>query len=147
MASETYGCAGAYYPSNMYGIEPPDPLACRSRNHRQLAYVPWSYALGLSGWIVQVLWLRYLYAPKLAYLADMVWPVLSQVATFYASVIERCQAGADGILRIGPSYSPEHGPFGTDNTPVDLAYIRNTFEWTNEAAAALGIGGELAARC
>ena len=73
--------------------------------------------------------------------------MLSEVAAFYVDLIERCHCGADGILRIGPSFSPEHGPFGTDNTPVDLAYIRNTFEWTIQAAASLGIGGELAAQC
>jgi len=31
---------------------------------------------------------------------------------------------ADGKVKFGPSYSPEHGGFGVANVPFDLAYAR-----------------------
>lgn len=141
LARETYGLGGLFLPLNIFGPEflvPPE--AAKSRNSRQICYVPWTYTLGCTGWGLQNLWLRYKYQPDRDYL-ESVYPLLRDGAEFYANVMEQC---ADGEL--GPSYNPEQGPFGTLNNPVDIAYFRFLFSAASEAAAILGRDANLAKR-
>jgi hypothetical protein len=147
MARQTYDCGGAFYPINMFGIEQPDPAKCRSRNNRQTAYVPWSYALCLPGWAVQNLWLHYKYQPDREFLEKTAYPVLRETAVFYGHFMDKCSRDAAGKVRLGPSYSTEHGPFGIDNCPTDIAYIRLVCQAVMESSRALGRDADLAERC
>ena len=45
----------------------------------------------------------------------------------------------NGKKIIGRSFNPEHGPFGTDDNPYDLAYVRYTLEAAITAAKVLGV--------
>jgi len=132
---------------NIFGPEylvPPENA--NSRNARQIAYVPWTYGFGLTGWGLQNLWLRYKYQPDLDYLAS-VYPLLRDGAEFYANIIDQCKDDdGDGKVEIGPSYNPEHGPFGCFNSPVDIAYFHFLLDTASEAARLLRRDEELVAR-
>ena len=147
LAKRTYGLDGLFMPVNIFGPEylvPPEKA--KSKNARQIAYVPWSYALGVTGWVMQNIWLRYKYQPDREYLED-VYPLLRDSAEFYANVIEQCQDDdGDGKVEIGPSFNPEHDPFGCFNSPVDVAYFRFLFEAATQAARILKRDEALAAR-
>ncbi len=141
LARETYGVDGLFLPVNIFGPEHlVAPETAKSRNARQICYVPWSYALGCTGWALQNVWWRYVYAPDRKYLAS-VYPLLRDGAEFYANILEQCRDG-----ELGPSYNPEHGPFGTFNNPVDLAYFRFLLATAAEAAGLLNRDAKLAAR-
>ena len=146
LAKKTYGVDGLFYPVNIFGPEYlVSPDKARSKNGRQIAYVPWTYGLGLTGWALQNLWLRYKYQPEEAYL-KRVYPLLRDGAEFYANVLAQCRTGANGKAEIGPSYNPEHGPFGTYNNPVDIAYFRFLLTVAGEAARLLNRDAKLARR-
>jgi alpha-L-fucosidase 2 len=138
LAKKTYGLEGLFLPVNIFGPEHlVAPKDAQSKNARQIAYVPWTYGLGLTGWGLQNLWLRYKYQPDLEYLKT-VYPLLRDGAEFYANVIQQCSDdNNDGKVEIGPSYNPEHGPFGSFNNPVDIAYFRFLLETASEAAQLL----------
>jgi alpha-L-fucosidase 2 len=141
LAKETYGLDGLFYPVNIFGPEHlVAPQTAKSQNARQICYVPWSYCLGVTGWGLQNLWLRYQYQPDRAYL-ESVYPLLRDAAEFYANVLEQCRDG-----ELGPSYNPEHGPFGTFNNPVDIAYFRFLFDAATQAARLLDRDAKLAER-
>ncbi len=147
LAKKTYGLDGLFLPVNIFGPEYlVAPEDAKSKNARQIAYVPWSYGLGLTGWGLQNLWLRYEYEPDLEYLAS-VYPLLRDGAEFYANVIAQCRDDdGDGKVEIGPSYNPEHGPFGSFNNPVDVAYFDFLLSAASEAAGLLGRDAALVAR-
>lgn len=146
LARKTYGLDGLFYPVNIFGPEHRvAPEGARSKNARQIAYVPWSYGLGLTGWALQNVWLRYKFQPDRGYLAR-VYPLLRDGAEFYANVMAQCRDDADGKAEIGPSYNPEHGPFGTFNNPVDITYFRFLLDAAGEAARLLGRDEKLAER-
>jgi len=146
LARKTYGVEGLFYPVNIFGPEHlVSPADAKSTNARQIAYVPWSYGLGLTGWALQNVWLRYKYQPDAAYLAR-VYPLLRDGAEFYANVLEQCRDDATHKAEIGPSYNPEHGPFGSFNNPVDIAYFRFLLGAAGEAAGLLERDATLAAR-
>lgn len=141
LARETYGVDGLFFPLNIFGPEHlVAPSEAKSRNARQIAYVPWTYTLGCTGFALQNVWLRYKYAPDRAYL-DSVYPLLRDGAEFYANILE---LRADAA--IGPSYNPEQGPFGSYNNPVDLAYFRFLFGAASEAAGILSRDAALVGR-
>lgn len=141
LARETYGINGLFLPVNIFGPEHlVAPEKAKSKNARQICYVPWSYALGCTGWGLQNLWWRYTYAPDRKYL-ESVYPLFRDGAEFYANILEQCRDG-----ELGPSYNPEHGPFGTFNNPVDLAYFRFLLATAVEAAGLLNRDAKLAER-
>lgn len=141
LARQTYGVDGLFLPLNIFGPEHlVAPELARSRNGRQICYVPWSYTLGCTGWGLQNLWLRYKYQPERSYL-ESVYPLFRDGAEFYANVLAQCRDG-----ELGPSYNPEHGPFGTFNNPVDLAYFRFLFATACEAAGELDRDAKLVER-
>lgn len=121
LAKTTYDCEGACVNISSFAFEP-DPLKCTSKNNRQVAMLPWGYTLGMMGMSAQVLWYCHLYQPERDTLAKNIYPVVREAALFYCSFIEKCLRDADGKVKVGPSYSPEHGGFGVDNVPFDLAY-------------------------
>ncbi|MCX6927301.1 MAG: hypothetical protein NT154_29465, partial [Verrucomicrobia bacterium] len=94
-AQQTYGCNGAFWHYDPALHEPPDPAACKSRNGRQMAFNPWSYTLGVAGWIAQNHWLHYKYFPDPGLLATNTYPILKEVATFYADFADKCRMDTD----------------------------------------------------
>ncbi|MBI5834423.1 MAG: hypothetical protein HZB16_19165 [Armatimonadetes bacterium] len=139
------GCEGAFVHSDVWPYEP-DPAVCASRNRRQLAYMPWGFSLGMNGMIATTLWESYLYRPDRDYLARRIYPVLSEMARFYCSFVEKCPLDAAGKTVLGPSFYPEQGGFGQMNTAWDIAYVHYGLSAALSAAQVLGRDKDLAAR-
>ena len=144
-AKETYGCEGAFVGISSFAFEP-DPAKCQSTNKRQIGLMPWGYTLGMIGMSAQVLWHHHLYQPDRAYLEQKIYPVVREAALFFCSFAEKCPRDEAGKVKLGPSYSPEHGGFGVHNVPFDLAYARFSLQAGIAAAAELGRDAELSAR-
>jgi len=144
-AKTTYDCEGAFVGISSFAFEP-DPAGCKSVNQRHIAIPPYGYTLGMIGMSAQNLWFSHLYRPDKEYLEKWIYPVVREAALFYCSFAEKCQRDANGKARFGPSYSPEHGAFGVDNVPFDLAYARYTLKAAVAAAAELGRDAALAER-
>lgn len=144
-AKSTYDCEGAFCGIASFAFEP-DPANCKSVNRRHIAIPPYGYTLGMAGMSTQVLWFTHLYRPDRKYLDEMIYPVLREVALFYCSFAEKCPRDANGKAKFGPSYSPEHGKFGVENVPFDIAYARFSLNAAIAAAGELGRDDELAAR-
>jgi len=143
----TYDCQGAFFHSDLFPFEPQDAAACKTRNKRQCCYVPWGYTLGMTSWAAWHTWLCYEYQPDPKVLKEDIYPILKDVSLFFLDFMSKCRKGPDGKVILGPSYSPEHGPFGTDNNPFDIAFTLNLFEAFIKASSILGRDAELAARC
>ncbi len=144
-AEAGYGCEGAAFFSDTWPHEV-DPSKCSSNNRHQIAYLPWGYTMGMSGMAIQNLWNHYLYKPDKKYLKARIYPVIKEVALFYCSFIEQCQLDESGNAIIGPSYNPEHGLFGTDDNPYDLAYVRYTLNAAIRSAQILNLDKDLVNR-
>jgi hypothetical protein len=145
LAKTTYDCEGACVNISSFAFEP-DPLKCTSKNNRQVAMLPWGYTLGMMGMSAQVLWYCHLYQPDRSTLVKNVYPVVRATALFYCSFLEKCLRDVVGKAKVGPSYSPEHGGFGVDNVPFDLAYARYSLTAGIAAAEELICDRELVPR-
>ena len=146
-AGVTYNCGGAFFPYNNFMYEPEDPLLCTSRNHRQMAFIPYTYTLGVAGWAVQNHWLHYKHYPDQDLLQNSVYPVLREVALFYADFADKCATNAGtGKVRLGPTYSPEHWNLGKDDGTCDIAFARMTLKAAIESAGLLGVDAALVTR-
>jgi len=140
LAQEVFSLPGAYYPHVLFAYEPPDPEKCRSRNGRQYLHHTWGMTLGVNGFSAQPLWWRYKYDPDPVRLRQWVYPVLRDVAIFYAAFIE--QSPGTGPVRLGPSVSPEHWGWTKNldrnfDCTFDIALMRYTLEAAIEAAGIL----------
>lgn len=149
LARRVFDTHGAYYPHVLFAYEPPFPDSCRSHNGRQYFHSTWGMTIGVSGFTVQPLWWRYLYDPNPERLRKLVFPVLKQVALFYADFIDRCDG--DSKVRLGPSVSPEHwgwtkGLERNYNCSFDIAMIRYTLQAAIKAADILQQDSNFAAR-
>jgi hypothetical protein len=145
LARTTYDCEGACIGISSFAFEP-DPERCQSVNRRQIAIPPFGYTLGMAGMSAQVLWLSHVYQPDRDRLEKDIYPVVREVALFYASLAEKCPRDAAGLAQFGPSYSPEHGGFGVVNVPFDLAYARLMLHAAIRCAAELKRDADLAER-
>ncbi len=151
LCRQLFDSDGAYYPHNLFNYEPPRPEKCRSRIGHQQFYVTWSYTIGVSGFTVQNLWLRYKYHPDRKYLETTAYPVIRDVATFYTNYIEQCETGDNGKVVLAPSVSPEHWGWThklvrNRNCAFDIAFARYTLEAAIEGATTLGGDSERIAR-
>jgi hypothetical protein len=142
-ARQTYGIEGAFYPHNIYRHEPPDPEKCKSGNNRMFAGGPWGYTIGLSGYLIHNLWLSYRYYPDEKNLRK-IYPVIKEVARFYVNFCKQCSIGDNGMIRLGPTVSPEHMPFGVYDCPFDIAFLQFSFRVFLEASEKLSADLELA---
>ena len=138
-AQTVFGCDGAATPHNLWPFQP-DPATCQSVNHRQFAFMPWSYGIGLAGHVGSILALHYAYTGDKAYLKTKIYPVLKDYADFYASFVDQCQV-TNGKVAFGPSVDPEHTAFGIDNSPYDLAWAKCTLRSAMRAATDLAVDG------
>jgi hypothetical protein len=151
LARKTYNCGGAFFPHNLYPYEPPDPEACRGKNHRVHVCTPWAHTIGNSGFLVQNLWWHYQYQPDPNYLEKTAWPALRDVAVFYADFMDQCRAGPPGKVILAPSVSPEHWDWTPNmernrNCAYDIAFVRFAFRAAIEAATILGREPQLVER-
>jgi hypothetical protein len=137
-AKETYGLEGAFYPVNHFTHQVNDPSVCKSKNLHMNFYIPWTYVPGANGWQAQNVWLNYLYHPDRDYLQKCAYPVVQQMAIFYAEFLEQCRKTPEGKAVYGPTYSPEHRGFGVDDTPCDIAWTRFTLKAAIQGAQTLG---------
>ncbi|MEA3478398.1 MAG: hypothetical protein U9R60_09485, partial [Bacteroidota bacterium] len=140
LSKEVFNMDGAYYPHVMYAYEPPNPDLCNSRNGRQYIHHTWGMTLGVNGFSIQPLWWRYKYDLDTDRLKNIVYPVVREVATFYAEFIEQCEG--EKAVHLGPSVSPEHWGWTKNfdrnyNGTFDIALIRFTLKAAIEAAQTL----------
>lgn len=142
-AKQTYGVEGAFYPHNIYRYEPVYPEECKSNNNRMFAGGPWAYTLGLSSFLMHNLWLSYKFYPEQERLQE-IYPAIREMARFYVNFCEKCKVQSDGKMRLGPTVSPEHMPFGVYNCPFDIAFMRFSFRGFIEASGKLNQDQELA---
>jgi len=145
LAKTSFDCEGAYVGIASFPFEP-DPANCKMKNNRQYAHMPYNGTLGMMGMSAQVLWYNQLYQPDRQHLEEKIYPVIRETALFYCSFAEKCPRDSSGRAKFGPSYSPEHGTFGVDNTPFDLAYARYSMKAAMAAADELGRDPELVTR-
>ena len=146
LAKVTYGLEGIHVPISSF-LHEPDPANCKSKNHRQMSMNPWGLTIGLQAMTLQNMWQKYLCDQDAVYMKAKIYPFLREVAAFYVALMEKCQRDDKGKVRLGPSYSPEHGSPGIFNCPFDIAYVHYTFAAMIEAAATLNVDGELAGKC
>lgn len=140
LSKKVFSMDGAYYPHVLYAYEHEDPASSKSQNGRQYIHHTWGMTLGVNGFSVQPLWWRYKYDPDPERLKNLVYPVVREVATFYAEFIEQCEG--EKIIRLGPSVSPEHWGWTKNlernyNCTFDIALIRYTLEAAIESAQIL----------
>jgi hypothetical protein len=86
--------------------------------------------------MMSILWAYYDYTRDAAYLRHRLYPLLKDYATFYAHFIEQCRED-DGVVALGPSVDQEHGGFGRDNSPYDLAWAKSTLKHAIRSAEIL----------
>jgi len=146
LAKVTYDCEGICAPISSFLYEP-DPALSKSINKRQMSMNPWGLTIGSMGMNVQNAWQMHLCNPDPQYLRAKIYPIIRESALFYASFMEKCNSDASGKIRLGPSYSPEHGELGIYNCPFDIAYVRYTFDALIQASTELNVDQDLAARC
>ena len=105
LARQVFDMDGAYYPHVLFAYEPPDPAQCKSPGGRQYLHHVWGFTLGVAGFSVQPVWWHYKYAPSREFLEQTAYPVVRDVAQFYAEFIEQCEgdsqrgAGAQRLAR------------------------------------------------
>ena len=145
-AKETYGLEGAFYPVNHFTHQLNDPAACKTKNNHMNFYIPWTYVPGANGWQAQNVWLAYLHQPDRKYLQENAYPLVREMAIFYADFLEHCRKTPEGKAVYGPTYSPEHRGFGTDDTPCDIAWTRFTIKAAIQGATVLACDAELVKR-
>jgi hypothetical protein len=146
LAKETYNCDGIFCPISSFLYEP-DPALSKSINKRQMSMNPWGMTIGSTAMNVQNAWQMHLCSPDPVYLRNKIYPIIREAALFYASFMEKCNRDESGKIRLGPSYSPEHGEVGIYNCPFDIAYVRYTFNALIQASSELNTDQDLAARC
>ncbi|MDP6544293.1 MAG: hypothetical protein QGH60_09900 [Phycisphaerae bacterium] len=149
LARVTYDIDGVFFPISSF-LHEPDPAACKSKNKRQVSLNPWGLTIGLVGMTIQSMWQKHLCDPDPKYLKAKIYPTLRQGALFYTSFMDKCKkddSGKKSKIRLGPSYSPEHGSAGIYNCPFDIAYVHYTFDAFIQAAGELNVDKDLAAKC
>jgi hypothetical protein len=146
LAMETYGIEGVHVPISSF-LHEPDPAKCKSNNARQISMLPWGLTIGLQSMTLQSMWQKYLFDQDVNYMAEKIYPYLCEVARFYVNFIGKCERTNEGKIRLGPSYSPEHGSAGIYNCPFDIAYIQYAMNAMIEAGTLLGRDVDLVAAC
>lgn len=145
LAKVTFDCDGIFFPISSF-LHEPDPKDSKSRHQRQVSFNPWGLTIGMVGMAVQNGWQKHLCDPDPVYLREKIYPIIQGGAQFYVSFMSKCKI-VDGKVRLGPSFSPEHGAAGIDNCPFDIAYVNYTFNALIQAAGELKVDAELVAQC
>jgi hypothetical protein len=107
LAKRLFDVEGAYYPHVLYAYEPSDPDVCKSKNGRQYLHFTWGRTLGVTAFTAQNLWWYYLYRMDEDFLRKSGYPVLREVARFYANFMQKTYQ-EEGTYDLYPTVSPEH---------------------------------------
>ncbi len=94
-----------------------------------------------TGWVLHQLWEHYLFTGDTAYLRDRAYPILKEHSQFWVDYL--VQDPSDRLLKVTPSFSPEHGAF-----TAGCAYSQ-MIVWdllTNTIAASTVLGVDLVFR-
>jgi len=146
LAMQTYGIEGVHVPISSF-LHEPDPAQCKSKHNRQVSFRPWGLTIGLQAMTLQSMWQKYMYDRDAEYMEENIYPFLREVARFYVNFIAKCERTDEGKVKLGPSYSPEHGSAGIYNCPFDIAYIQYAMDAMVEAGGLLGRDADLVAAC
>ncbi|MCL4694772.1 MAG: hypothetical protein KJ060_19945, partial [Candidatus Hydrogenedentes bacterium] len=146
MARTIFDMDGAYIPHVLFAYEPPDPAACKSPGGRQYIHHEWGFTQGVNGFSVQPLWWHYKYDPDPAFLRDVAYPAVRDVADFQADFVDQCERDGDHVV-LAPSVSPEHWGWKENfernrNCTFDIAIFRYIFNAAIEGATTLGVDAE-----
>ncbi len=136
---EYFGTEGARFP-HAGGIE-----------GHELAEWNWpalAASIGPSAWIARLFWWAYQHTLDREFLAEVGYPILKDVALFYAGLLKLSGKGLDARYRVEPSiyseyYATTFDAWGTDSI-YDVICMRNAFQQAADAADALTQHGDLA---
>jgi len=149
MARQIFDMDGAYYPHVLFAYEPPHPEQCKSPVGRQYIHHVWGFTLGVAGFSVQPVWWHYKYEPSRELLEKTAYPVVRDVAVFYAEFLKQCEGDKHAVL--APSVSPEHWGWTAQfernrDCTFDIAMFRYVLEAAIEGATTLGCDATLVER-
>lgn len=109
---------------------------------------PLAVSIGPSAWIARLFWWAYLHTLDREFLAEAGYPILKDVALFYAGLLDLAGKGPDGRYLIEPSiyseyYATTFDAWGT-NSIYDIICMRMAFQQAADAADALTQDADLA---
>lgn len=147
LAKKLFKVDGAYYPHVLFAYEPSDPERCRSRNGRQYFHFTWGRTLGVTAFTIQNLWWHYLYTMDEEFLRETCYPVLLEVADFYANFMHKTFE-EEGTWDLCPTVSPEHWGITRNfernrNCTFDIALVKFILRAAIQASKTMGLDEEL----
>ena len=74
----------------------------------------WGWSPAAVPWILQNCWDYYDFTRDEEYLKENIYPMMKEEAVLYDQMMIEDE---DGKLVSSPSFSPEHGPYTSGNTP------------------------------
>jgi len=128
VAREAWECEGAFYPHVVFPYQ-------RTRFYFDNL---WSRSLCLPAWAAQNFWWHYRYTMDKRFLREVAYPLIREVADFYACISSKCSPG-----ELYPTVSPEHWGVARKfsrnrNCAVDIALAKFILRAAVEAAVTLG---------
>ena len=96
LAREAFGCAGAAWGVASFPMK---------LTRLPMTNLDWDYSLECSGLLAQPFWLTWLYERDEEFLRERAYPVVREVARFYADYLTRED---DGLFHLWPCVSSEH---------------------------------------
>jgi len=103
----------------------------------------WKWVKPTAAWCAQNLWDHYAFTQDKEYLRTVAYPIMKELCAFWEDTLK---ALPDGTLVSPKGYSPEHGPEGVDGVSHDQQLVWDLFTNTIEAAKALGVDKDYAAK-
>jgi hypothetical protein len=133
-ARNIYGCSGAAYPLVHF------PLKAKAF----LRILPWDDSIELSGGIMRQVWKRFLYTWDMEYLKKRGYPLMREVARFYANYVTKEE---DGAYHVVPTVSSEHWGYTVNfernrDSNAALSMIMCHLRASVRAATLLGVDKE-----
>ncbi len=133
-ARDIYGCSGAAYPIVHFPI----------KTETFLRVIPWDDSIEVSGGIMRNVWKRFLYTWDMDYLKKRGYPLMREVARFYADYVQKEE---DGYYHVVPTVSSEHWGYTVNfernrDSNAALSMVRYHLRASARAAAILGVDQE-----
>ena len=124
---EVYDMRGAKYPH------------MTTDNGTEMGFGWARYCLHVPAWHTSIFWQRYRCTRDRAFLAEVAYPVMKAVLTFYEDYVSRDERGT---VHIWPSNSSEQGEWWVRDVTQDLAFLRELLTAGIEAAEILGVDAD-----
>ncbi len=130
-ARDIYGCSGAAYSICHFPLKAKTFYRC----------IPWDDSLEMSGGIMRNVWKRFLYTWDIDYLRKRGYPLMREVARFYADYVTK---GEDGLYHVIPTVSSEHWRYTANfkrnkDSNAALSMVKYHLRASSRAAALLGL--------